>query len=287
MGLKERLSEALDEQVVALRPIGGGDINDAYEAVFGSGRSVFVKTHASGPDGMFEAEAQGLAWLTEANALRVPEVLAHSNGEQGQGGFLVLEMLVSSPSRPGFQEETGRGLAALHRYGAPSFGFEHSNFIGSLSQTNKRAECWAEFYRQERIEPMVARAQARGLFSSSDLDDFQRLYQRLDNLVGPEEPPARLHGDLWSGNLHTGPQGEPCLIDPAVYGGHREMDLAMMKLFGGFGSRCFAAYEEAYPLAPGSPERVDLYQIYPLLVHVNLFGGGYVGSTMRAVRRYL
>ena len=134
---------------------------------------------------------------------------------------------------------------------------------------------------------MVQRAQRRGLFGASELDAFERLYGRLEELVGPSEPPSRLHGDLWSGNLHTGPDGAPCLIDPAVYGGHREMDLAMMKLFGGFGPRCFAAYNEAYSLAPGASERVDLYQIYPLLVHVNLFGGGYVGSTMRAVRRYL
>src|SRR6185436_7332699 len=178
----------------------------------------------------------------------------------------------------------GRGLAALHKFGAPYFGLDHDNFIGSLDQANDRRAAWADFYRDLRLEPLVARAAERGLVGVQLRRDFERLFERLDSLVGPAEAPARLHGDLWGGNLHVDERGQPCLIDPAVYGGHREIDLAMMRLFGGYGPRVFDAYEEAWPLSEGHERRTPLYQLYPLLVHVNLFGSGYVGQATRALR---
>ncbi len=283
--LEAALAVACGSGARRLRTLSGGDVNLAFAAELEDGREVFVKTHPRAPAGMYQAEARGLAWLREAGALRVPAVIAVSESEPGPS-FLVLEYLASGKARPGFDEALGRGLAALHRAHPARFGFEAPNFIGSLPQSNRPHATFAEFFREERLTPQLAMAARSGRASSSLSKRFERLFARLPELVGPPEPPARLHGDLWSGNLHVGPGGEPCLIDPAVYGGHREIDLAMMRLFGGFGPRVFAAYEEAYPLSPGAGERVPLFQLYPLLVHVNLFGGGYAASVEAALSRY-
>jgi fructosamine-3-kinase len=284
--LEAALAQALGQRVRRLRGLSGGDINLAFAAELEDGSEVFVKTHPRAPAGMYQAEARGLSWLREAGALRIPSVIAVSADAAGPA-FLVLEYLATGRARAGFDEALGRGLAALHRAGAASFGFESSNFIGSLPQSNRPHPTFVEFFREERLLPQLSLATRSGRASSSLAKRFDRLFTRLPELVGPPEPPARLHGDLWSGNLHVGPGGEPCLIDPAVYGGHREIDLAMMRLFGGFGPRVFAAYEEVHPLAEGAGERVPLFQLYPLMVHVNLFGGGYVASVEAALARYV
>lgn len=286
--LEEALGRLLGAGVASARPLGGGDINDAYEVGLGDGRHLFVKTNARAPQGMFSAEARGLRWLAEARALRIPEVVGISDGEAGASPpFLALELV--RPGRPGrdFDERLGRGLAALHRRGAPSFGLDHDNFVGRLPQANApvAGDGWPEFYRARRLEPQLRRATEAGRASAGMRRGFERLFAALPDLCGPDEPPARLHGDLWGGNLLTDEAGGPCLIDPAVYGGHREIDLAMMRLFGGFGGRVFDAYDEAFPLADGHDERVLLYQLYPLMVHVNLFGGGYAASVESALDR--
>jgi fructosamine-3-kinase len=278
-----RVADALGSPVSHTSRVSGGDINDAYRVKLVDRREVFVKTHDAAPKGMFQAEARGLTWLAEANALALPKVLAVSNEDAVP--FLVLEFLEPGKRPRDFDEQLGRGLAALHRFGARCFGLDHDNFIGRLPQRNATEQDWPAFYRQQRLAPQV-RSAARFLGSALQ-QQFERLYARLPDLVGTAEPPARLHGDLWGGNLHTDGSGAPCLIDPAVYGGHREVDLAMMQLFGGFGERVFDAYEEAFPLQPDWRERSQLYQLYPLLVHVNLFGGGYVGSVERALSHYV
>ena len=278
--LRAIIGRELGAQVMHATRLGGGSINEAYEVSLSDGREVFVKTHARAPGGMFAAEAQGLRWLAEAEAIRVPTAIDFSDARPA---FLVLELLQPAGRRQDFDEELGRGLAALHAFGAPGFGLDHDNFIGSLPQSNARAEDWPTFYWTSRLQPQLRMAADRGLIDRETRSDFEALSRVMAERVGPAEPPSRLHGDLWGGNLHVDEAGRPCLVDPAVYGGHREMDLAMMKLFGGFGARAFAAYEEAWPLAPGAAERVPLYQLYPLLVHVNLFGGSYVGSVMRAL----
>jgi fructosamine-3-kinase len=280
-GAKAALEAAVGGKVTGARAVGGGDINRADAVTLADGRKLFVKTNAREPAGMFAAEARGLAWLAEARALREPEVVAHGPG------FLALELVeAASPARD-FDERLGRGLAALHRHGAPRFGLDHDNFIGRLPQDNAAASHgdWAAFYRERRLEPQLRLAADEGLASSRLRRGFERLFAALDDLVGPAEPPARLHGDLWGGNLLCDEAGAPCLCDPAVYGGHREIDLAMMRLFGGFGARAFAAYAEAWPLAAGYAARVPLYQLYPLMVHVNLFGGGYVGQVEAVLDR--
>jgi protein-ribulosamine 3-kinase len=285
--LTEALRYELGASVKATRRLSGGDINDAFELELSSGVRVFLKTNANAPASMFPAEARGLDWLRAAAALRIPEVLAVSNGRKGEPCFLVLELLTPATRGPDFDQRLGRGLAELHRFGAERFGFESDNFIGSLPQRNRAHDSWAEFFWSERLEPQLERAVAAGQASSRMRAAFERLASKLEQLVGPPEPPARLHGDLWSGNLHVDAAGAPCLIDPAVYGGHREVDLAMMRLFGGFGEGVFRAYQEVWPLAPGHAERVALYQLYPLMVHVNLFGGGYADSVERSLARYV
>jgi fructosamine-3-kinase len=197
--------------------------------------------------------------------------------------FLVLERIDAARPRADYDELLGRGLAALHAFGAPVFGLDHDNFIGRLPQVNATLPTWAEFYRARRLEPQLRMAVDRGRASPVMQEAFAHLLPRLEELVGPPETPARLHGDLWGGNAMVDEQGRPCLIDPAVYGGHREVDLAMMRLFGGFGPRVFAAYQEAFPLAPGHQDRMPLYQLYFLLVHVNLFGGAYVIQVEQAL----
>jgi fructosamine-3-kinase len=278
--LRDALAAVLGESVRALRQLAGGDINDAYCATLGSGKRVFVKTRADAPPGMYLREAEGLGWLAEASALRVPEVLAVDDR------LLVLPFIERGARAADFDEQLGRGLALLHRAGAPCFGLGQDNFIANLPQANGPLSSFGAFYRERRLAPMCARAAAKGLLTTRDLRAFDGLYMRLDELVGPGEPPARLHGDLWSGNVHVDTRGAPVLIDPAVYGGQREIDLAMLQLFGSPSPRLFAAYDEVHPRAPGHEERVALFQLYPLLVHVALFGAGYLGQLRSALASY-
>jgi len=284
--LRRALESLLGQRIQSVARVSGGDINDAFELGLADQRSVFLKTNAQAPRTMFAAEARGLEFLREANALRIPEVLAVSAAEEGPA-FLLLEFIRSAKRRPGFDEQLGRGLAELHHFGAPQFGCSDQNFIGRLVQENRPRATWPDFYREQRLEPQLRAAVTAGRAPLALERKFEQLFKILPQLVGEPEPPARLHGDLWSGNLHVDERGTPCLIDPAVYGGHREMDLAMMRLFGGFSERVFAAYAEAFPLSPGHAERVRLCQIYPLLVHVNLFGGSYLGALEQALSEYV
>ncbi|MEO5767735.1 MAG: fructosamine kinase family protein [Polyangia bacterium] len=273
------VGQVVGAEVTATRALTGGDINDAYAADLSDGREVFVKTSRDRhpPAEMFPTEARGLRWLAAAGALRTPEVIATDPR------FLVLELIRAGTRAAAFDQDLGRGLAGLHQAGAPGFGLDHDNFIGPLAQSNRPAVSWAAFYAAARIEPQLRRAVDAGAMSVKGEQGLRRVLAKMDDLVGPAEPPARLHGDLWSGNLICDQEGAPCLIDPAAYGGHREVDLAMMRLFGGFSGSVFQAYEEVFPLAPGHRERVRLYQLYPLLVHVNLFGGAYLGSLESAL----
>jgi len=279
--LPEALRASLGGEVADLRAVAGGDVNVAFRARLADGRRVFVKCAPQPRDALREAflrEAEGLGWLASAQALPLPAVLHATAGGADAPPHLVLEWIEAGAPRADFDEVLGRGLAALHRSGAPGFGLEHDNFIGPLPQPNADRPSWPVFYREQRLVSQLRRARDAGRLEAAAARRFDALLERLEERVGAPEPPARLHGDLWSGNLLVDESGAPCLIDPAVYGGHREMDLAMMRLFGGFSPRCFAAYRESFPLASGHEERVALYQLYPLLVHVNLFGGGYRAS---------
>ena len=273
--------EAIGEDVTALERLGGGDINDAYRVTLADGKRVFAKTRERPPPGMYVREAEGLAWLAEAQAVTTPRVLAAT--EQ----VLALEWVERGVPARDYDARLGRGLAALHAHGASEFGLAADNYIGDLPQANGVLGSWSEFYRERRLLPLVKRARDRGRLSARHGALFDKLFARLDQLVGEPEPPARLHGDLWSGNVHVGPEGGPVLIDPSVYGGHREIDLAMLQLFGSLSPSFFAAYDEVYQRAPNYAERVALYQLYPLLVHVNLFDHGYVRLLESALATYV
>jgi protein-ribulosamine 3-kinase len=282
--LEAAIQRAFDSGVVDAARVTGGDINDAFEVELGNRKKIFVKANAESPDGMFDVEAKGLAWLRATDTLRVPEVLAVAAPEE-EVPFLALERIVSGRKRDNWDELLGRGLAALHRTPAPSFGLDHSNFIGRLAQDNGPAETWSEFYITRRLEPQVRLAVNSHEASMTMKSGFARLFARMESRVGDPEPPSHLHGDLWSGNVMTDEAGDPCLVDPAVYGGCREMDLAMMRLFGGFSARVFDVYREEFAPGEGDNERVPLYQLYPLLVHLNLFGGSRYGDQVEAALR--
>jgi len=274
MSWQAELERALGARVVAADPVAGGDINDAFRVRLGDGRAVFVKAHAPPPDGMFAAEAAGLEWL-RAGPLRLPRVVAVG------AAWLALEWLeLSRPGGRSFAAALGRGLAELHRLGAPGFGFTSDNFLATLPQANAPAADWPAFYVERRLRPLVERG-----FALGRMPDVRR---RLDALAaradrfGPPEPPARLHGDLWWGNV-AAVAGAPVLIDPAVYGGHREIDLAMLALFGELPDEMIAGYEAIAPLAAGWRERLPLHQLYPVAAHAVLFGGGYGAQVARTL----
>ena len=276
---------AIGARAVGAEPVGGGGINQAARVTLDDGRRIFVKHRHDAPPGSFRAEADGLAWIAEAGALRTPAVLAVADG--GDTPFLALEWIDRERGAAGRGEEFGRALAALHAVGAESFGARAGNWIGPLPQPNEPCPTWAEFYAERRLAPLARRAVDARLMDASFPDVIERLGARMADLAGPPEPPARLHGDLWSGNAVLDAVGGPVVIDPAAYGGHREVDLAMMRLFGGFPPAAHAAYAEAAPLAPGHEDRVGLWQLYPVLVHVCLFGGGYAAQARELAARYV
>lgn len=264
--------------------MGGGCINHAQRLETNAGM-FFVKTNnAARYPGMFEAEARGLRLLHSAGAIRVPQVIAC--GEADGQSYIILEFIRISQRSKRFWENFGAALARLHRHSAPSFGLDHDNYIGSLRQSNKWHGDWHSFFISERLQPQVRQAVEEGLLSHGQSRQFETLCGRLENFF-PDEPPALLHGDLWSGNFMTGDDGEACLIDPAVYYGHREAELAFTRLFGGFDDRLYRAYSELFPLTSGFEDRADVYNLYPLLVHVNLFGEGYVHSVANILKRFV
>jgi fructosamine-3-kinase len=273
----------------AARRVAGGDINEAFHVLLADGSDAFVKTRPDAPAGEYAAEAAGLAWLAEPGALRTPRVL------EVDERFLALEWIPGGTSgRLGDAgvEELGRGLAETHAAGAPCFGAAPGSSLGgparfgSLLLSNEPAEDWPAFYAERRLLPLARLAHARGALSVVAAAAVERVSERLAELCGPREPPARLHGDLWSGNVMADERGRPWLIDPSAYGGHREVDLAMLRLFGAPSQRVFDAYQELIPLADGWRERVELFQLLPLLVHALLFGGSYVAGAERVALRY-
>ena len=277
MSLEAAVAHAAGRAVRSLRRVGGGDINDAYAAELEDGGRAFVKTRADVPAGEYAAEAAGLRWLAVPNGLGVPKVLGASDE------VLVLEWL--EPGAAGAEAELGRGLAWVHAAGADGFGADAPARIGPLVLPNDPLPDWPSFYAERRLRPLLAPARDGGSLSAGGVRAVEAVCDRIGELAGPPEPPARLHGDLWGGNvLWSG--GRPYVIDPIAYGGHREVDLAMLRLFGAPGPRLMAAYEDVAPLADGHEERVALYQLFPLLVHAVLFGGGYGSSVERAAGRY-
>jgi fructosamine-3-kinase len=266
-------------------PVSGGCISPVARLLTTSGESWFLKWGGPDlPDALLTAEARGLRQLAATRSVRVPEVVAEA--APGETPWLLMEWLEPGEATSASWERLGRELAALHRNSATEFGADAPNFIGSLPQSNGPSTSWPEFWRDCRLEPQLRRARGAGLLGEEDNRRFQRLLSRLEELLAPaaDEAPSLLHGDLWSGNVHMMEGGQPAVVDPSAYHGHREVDLAMAELFGGFGSGFRESYEESWPLAAGyAPVRRAVYQLYYLLVHVNLFGPSYLGRTRGAL----
>ncbi|WP_372727767.1 fructosamine kinase family protein [Nocardioides sp.] len=264
-----RAEELLGSSVVATAPVAGGDISTATRLRLSDGTTALMKTHPHAPADFFEAEARGLRWLAEAGGVAVPELLAHDHE------CLILRWVEPGKNTADAAAAFGRSLAVTHGAGAPSYGLVEDGYIGKLPLPNRPTETWAEFYAVRRVLPYLKLARDRGAVDAAQAAAIEAVIPRLGDLV-PEEPPARLHGDLWNGNVLWGLDGQVWVIDPAAHGGHRETDLAMLALFGlPHLPRVLDAYDEVAPLAEGWQDRVTLHQLFPLLVHASLFGGGY------------
>jgi fructosamine-3-kinase len=280
--LRRAIEGDLGASITRSARVRGGDVAVAYAVELDDDRRVFAKTHASAPPGFFTTEASGLSWMRDADAVAVPAVLAVSDEQPNR---LVLEWIDEGRAGPRTERDLGIGLALLHRAGAPVFGREDRRTTGSRGLPNEPSATWPEFYATNRLLPLARLASEGSVLAPATITDLERLADRLGGF-DTGEPPARLHGDLWAGNRLVDAEGRSWLIDPAAHGGHREFDLAMMRLFGGFGADCFAAYAEEYPLEPGWEGRVALHQIAPLVVHTIKFGGGYVASSSAAISQY-
>jgi fructosamine-3-kinase len=287
--VQRALGDALGESVVVddLRRVSGGSINQAAVVSTSSGE-FFVKWNRHPIPDQFDRESEGLTALVESGtSLRIPKPITWRRPQGDTPAFLVLEYLEPGARVSDFDERLGRGLAELHRATAAQFGFGHDNYCGATPQPNSWEDDWITFYREHRLRHQLELAARNRSVSRRDRRDYESLLDRLDTLLGIDpEPPALIHGDLWSGNLHVAPDGLPGLIDPAAYYGHREAELGMMSLFGGFSQRVYDAYDEAYSLQPGWRERLPLYELYHVMNHYNLFGGHYASQAFAIVRRF-
>jgi protein-ribulosamine 3-kinase len=285
--LSQRMHRPVD--VHAMDAVPGGSTGDAYRVLSSAGNS-FVKVTTQG-EALLRAEADGLARLRATDTVRVPEVWAQ--GGSGEQAFLLMEHIAQRPADPASWASMGRTLAALHRHGADHFGLRDDrsgaplhNYIGPLLQVNDPAPDWCSFFIAQRLEPQLKLARDRKRVDAGILLRFERLHHRLDGLMPPAAP-SLLHGDLWHGNVLHSATGEAVFIDPAVYYGHREMDLAMSLLFGGFDPLFHTSYEQHFPLEQHWRDRADLFNLYPRLVHLNLFGGSYLPAIRTTLDHHL
>ncbi|MBL3654754.1 fructosamine kinase family protein [Fulvivirga sediminis] len=265
-------------------PASGGCINHGGTTTTTKGEFFLKWNSASLYPKMFEVEAKGLQLLSEPKCIKIPEVIFTYEGDEYS--CLILENIKSSTKSNTYNKDLAEGLACIHQQKAEKYGLDHDNYMGSLDQSNAHSASWADFFYKNRIAPQVKLALSNGKMSQHDYDKFCELADKLPSLLS-EEAPTLIHGDLWGGNIIVGASGEPVLIDPAVSFAHREMDLAMTTLFGGFDQSFYDAYMNISPLPEGYRERWDIYNLYPLLVHVNLFGGGYHTQAMNILSKFI
>ncbi|MCK5087613.1 MAG: fructosamine kinase family protein, partial [Melioribacteraceae bacterium] len=270
------------EKIISDRSVGGGCIADARIIQTESGKKYFLKSYGSNSSILLN-EANGLKELAKADAVRIPKVIFCEET------FLLLEHIEGGNKKSNFSEEFGRQFAQMHKYTGEQFGFYENNFIGSNPQINLPAKKdWTEFFWENRLLYQFKLAERNGYVNTEFRSAFEKFEKAVPKLIsGSEEEPALLHGDLWSGNYMVDENGAAVLIDPAVYYGHREADLAMTKLFGGFDSAFYSAYNEEFPLPDGSETRVDLYKLYHVMNHLNLFGTGYYSQTISIIKNYI
>lgn len=254
--------------------VSGGSINNCFKIITSSGR-FFLKYNKNSSIEMFEVESRGLDLLRESSSFYIPKVVSYKKN------YLLMEFIEEEKKDGHFWEKFGRRLSEMHKKTNSYYGLDHNNFIGSLAQKNNFVNRWSDFFINQRLMPQLS----LGSFSNDFLLSFDKLFVKIDSFF-PKEPPSLLHGDLWSGNFLVS-SSLPVLIDPAVYFGFREMDIAMSKLFGGFDSSFYSSYNEQNPLSDGWEDRLDICNLYPLLVHVNLFGGSYYNQVKRILTRFV
>jgi len=266
-----------------IRSIGGGCINEACSLETNIGKYFIKYNSASAFPGMFKKEALGLKILSDTNAIGIPEVIGSDDTDNF--AYLLLQNIESGVAARSFWIDFGTKLADLHHNTSEYFGLDHDNYIGSLVQKNSFHPDFFSFFISERIEPLLKEARNKGAFSHNETRYFESLFKSLHNII-PVEKPALIHGDLWNGNYMVAIDGSPCLVDPAVYYGHREADIAMTQLFGGFHPDFYGAYNQAWPMEKDWQKRMDIFNLYPLLVHVNLFGGSYARQVLQIIRQF-
>lgn len=282
--IQEKVRQIINSELKSFSFSGGGCINNGGRLSTANG-DIFIKWNDRKTfRGMFEAEAKGLKLLRNTNTLHIPDVVAVDETNNYQ--FILLEFIEQRAKQSNYWQELGEGLSKLHRNTSAFFGLDHNNYIGSLRQQNSPEKSWVTFFIEQRLEVQLKLAITENRVDKKIATQFELLYKKLPDIF-PNEPPSLLHGDLWSGNLIINSEGKPCLIDPAVFYGHREAEVAFTKLFGGFSDRFYSSYHEAFPLSPAFEKRVDLYNLYPVMVHVNLFGGGYVSQVVSILRTFV
>ena len=275
-----------DRHIAERRNVSGGDINESCMLILDDGTRLFMKTNSVPAFDNFSAEAEGLSAMRETGTVRVPELLGIGTDPQGFS-FLLLEYIESGKASGKYWDELGRSLAQMHRTPCDekaAFGWRRDNYIGARRQTNSWNAGWIQFFRDCRLAPQFRDADR--WFDAGDRRRTEYLLSHLDYFLIEPEKPALVHGDLWSGNVMPGKDCSAWLIDPAVYYGHPEVDLAMSELFGGFAGGFYKAYEEVNPLKPGYKDRRDLYNLYQLLNHLNMFGSVYLSSVRQIVKKY-
>ena len=283
--VQQWLKDATGAAPASLRftPVGGGSINETYRITAGE-RSFFCKINSKAKfPSLFECEQQGLELLAQQGIIRVPQVVAcgHAGSEQ----ILILEWIEQGLKTPAFWKSFGEQLAALHHVQGELFGLHTNNYMGALPQYNNRANRWTDFFIHQRLLPQIQLALENKLLEPVHATQFEHLFKRVPDIF-PDEPAALLHGDLWSGNFLSDDHEKPVLIDPAVYYGHRSIDLGMTTLFGGFDALFYESYHYHYPLPTNYREQWDVCNVYPLLIHVNLFGKSYLPDVLNTIRRY-
>lgn len=262
--------------------VGGGDFALSYQAELENGLTVFIKTHNNPPAGFFSTEAEGLRWLYQTNTVAVPEVLSVSDDPP----YLAMQWIAQGRSRANTEAQFGEQLARLHQYPCGQFGRPDHRTTGSLALPNQTLDSWVEFYAECRLQPLAKIAHDRNALPARSIEAVENIATKLDQFGASDSEPSLLHGDLWAGNRVVDTSGASWLIDPAVHGGHREFDLAMMRLFGGFDNDCFSAYQNVFPLESGWESRIALHQLAPLIVHAIKFGGSYVSAVDSALSQY-
>lgn len=269
---------------IRLQPVGGGSINNTYKVAVPGQQNFFLKlNNANRYPGLFEKEKNGLKFLSEQNCINIPSVILCNIYSDNQ--ILLLEWMSSGPRSENFWKQFGEKLARLHQCSNEQFGFIEDNYMGALPQKNSFMNKWTDFFMENRLIPQMELAIQKNLLPNKYSDSFQKLFKKLDSVFN-EEKPSLVHGDLWSGNFMCNERSEPVLIDPAIYFGHRSMDLAMTTLFGGFDRTFYDSYHYHFPFPPNYDEQREICNLYPLLIHLNLFGQSYLHDITSTLKKF-